>query len=74
MFPILSSAQQANVLTARKTAAPPVMDGTAEAVWQALPALSFKAVGGRNFPSGATRYDKEKAPEAGRNYGLRLHR
>jgi hypothetical protein len=50
VFPILSSAQQANVLTARKAAAPPVMDGKAEAVWQALPALSFKAVGGRNFP------------------------
>lgn len=54
VFPLMSSAQQANVLTARKAAAPPVMDGKAEAVWQALPALSFKAVGGRNFPSGAT--------------------
>ena len=54
VFPILSSAQQANVLTARKAAAAPVLDGAVDTAWEALPALSFKAVGGRNFPGGAT--------------------
>jgi hypothetical protein len=47
-------AQQAGLLTARKAGAAPVLDGVMEAAWNALPALSFKAVGGRNFPSGST--------------------
>ena len=53
-FPILSSAQQANVLTARKASAAPVMDGAVDAAWKELPELSFKAVGGRNFPGGSS--------------------
>jgi len=51
---IPGAAQQAGLLTARKSAAAPVLDGLADAAWSTLPALSFKAVGGRNFTGGST--------------------
>jgi hypothetical protein len=53
-FPIAGGAQAANVLTARRATAAPVLDGRVDAAWEALPALRFKAVGGRNFSGGAT--------------------
>ncbi|OHD24450.1 MAG: hypothetical protein A2Y38_22920, partial [Spirochaetes bacterium GWB1_59_5] len=51
---IPAAAQQAGVLSARKVGAAPAVDGVIEAAWNALPALSFKAVGGRNFANGST--------------------
>jgi len=47
-------AQQAGLLTARQSATAPVLDGITDSAWSSLPALSFKAVGGRNFPGGST--------------------
>jgi hypothetical protein len=47
-------AQQKNVLVAKKVAAVPATDGTLDAAWQAAPALSVKAIGGKNLPGGST--------------------
>jgi ethylbenzene dehydrogenase len=47
-------AQPKNVLVARKAAAAPTLDGTLDDGWKAAPALTVKAVGGRNLPGGST--------------------
>ncbi|MBI2156572.1 MAG: ethylbenzene dehydrogenase, partial [Candidatus Rokubacteria bacterium] len=47
-------AQQKNVLVSKKVAAAPVLDGTLDAAWQGAPALTVKAVGGKNLPGGST--------------------
>jgi len=50
----VSTAQQSNVLVAKKVAAGPALDGTMKDVWNQAPAFSFKVVGGRNLPGGST--------------------
>ncbi len=47
-------AQQKNILMATKVVAPPALDGTMDAAWNAAPALTVKAVGGKNLPGGTT--------------------
>jgi hypothetical protein len=47
-------AQQRNVLVAKKAAAAPALDGALDDAWKAAPALSVKAVGGRNLPGGSS--------------------
>jgi Ethylbenzene dehydrogenase len=47
-------AQQKNVLVANKVAAPPLLDGSMDAVWNAAVPLTVKAVGGKGFPGGST--------------------
>lgn len=47
-------AQQKNVLGARRVTAAPALDGSLDAAWSSAPALTVKAVGGRNLPGGST--------------------
>ena len=47
-------AQSKNVLLATKVAAAPALDGAMDAAWKAAPALTVKAVGGKNLPGGST--------------------
>jgi hypothetical protein len=47
-------AQQKNILVAKKAPAPPALDGTMDAAWQAAEPLTVKAVGGKNLPGGST--------------------
>ncbi len=50
----VSTAQQQNVLVAKKVAAAPTLDGTTEDLWKQATPLTFKVVGGRNLPGGST--------------------
>src|SRR5262245_13792396 len=45
-------AQQQNLLSAAKTSMPPALDGSVDAAWRSAPALTVKAVGGKNLPAG----------------------
>ena len=47
-------AQSKNALLAAKVTAAPALDGTVDAAWSAAPALTVKAVGGKNLPGGST--------------------
>src|SRR6266545_3099024 len=47
-------AQQRNLLVSKQTAAPPALDGTLDAAWDAAVPLTVKVVGGRNLPGGTT--------------------
>ncbi|HEU4369065.1 MAG TPA: ethylbenzene dehydrogenase-related protein [Methylomirabilota bacterium] len=47
-------AQAKNTLAAKKVAAAPAVDGTLDGAWNAAPALTVKAVGGKNLPGGST--------------------
>jgi Ethylbenzene dehydrogenase len=47
-------AQQGNRLIAKKVTAAPALDGTIDDVWKGAPALTVKAVSGRNFPGGSS--------------------
>lgn len=49
-----AQAQQKNNLVSRKVAAAPSTDGSLDAAWTSAPALTVRAVGGKNFPGGAT--------------------
>ncbi len=50
----VSTAQQQNVLVAKKVAAAPTLDGTAEDLWKQATPFTFKVAGGRNLPGGST--------------------
>jgi hypothetical protein len=47
-------AQQSNKLVSRKVAAAPATDGSLDQQWTSAPALTVRAVGGKNFPGGGT--------------------
>jgi ethylbenzene dehydrogenase len=47
-------AQGKNLLVSKKVAAAPALDGTLDATWNGTPALTVKAIGGRNLPGGST--------------------
>lgn len=47
-------AQQKNLLVSKKVAAAPALDGTLDDSWKSAPALTAKAVGGKNLPGGST--------------------
>jgi hypothetical protein len=49
-----SQAQPKNVLAVKKSPAPPTLDGSMDATWQAAPAMSVKVVGGRGLENGST--------------------
>jgi hypothetical protein len=50
----VSTAQQPNVLVAKKVAAGPALDGTMKDVWNQAQPFTFKIVGGRNLIGGST--------------------
>ena len=47
-------AQPKNTVVAAKVTAPPAMDGTLDAAWNAAAPLTVKAIGGKNLPGGST--------------------
>jgi hypothetical protein len=47
-------AQQKNLLTSKKVAAGPTLDGMMKDVWNSAPPLTFKVVGGKNLAGGST--------------------
>jgi ethylbenzene dehydrogenase len=47
-------AQQKNVLTSKKVATAPAVDGQMDDVWKEAAALTVKVVGGKNLPGGST--------------------
>jgi hypothetical protein len=47
-------AQQKTVLTAKKVAAGPTLDGTMKDVWKGAAPLTVKVLGGKNLPGGST--------------------
>ena len=55
-LPLASTAPSAqpNVLTAKKVAAAPAVDGTLDAAWKTAPPLTVKVVGGKNLSGGST--------------------
>jgi hypothetical protein len=54
LFVAQPEAQQKNVLTSKKVAAGPALDGTMKEIWNQAPPLTFKVVGGKNLPGGST--------------------
>ena len=52
--PINAQGQGQNVLVSKKSGAPPPMDPALGSAWKDAKPLSFKAVGGKNLPSGST--------------------
>lgn len=49
-----TDAQPKNVVVAKKVAAAPALDGTMDEAWKSAPALTVKAVGGKNLPGGSS--------------------
>ena len=49
-----ASAQDANVLTAKKVAKGPVLDGKVDAVWKDAKPIKIPVTGGANLPNGST--------------------
>jgi len=47
-------AQQKTILTAKKVAAPPTLDGVVDDLWTPAPPLTIKVLGGKNLPGGTT--------------------
>jgi hypothetical protein len=50
----VSTAQQPNVLVAKKVTTPPTLDGVADDAWKQATPFTFKVVSGRNLPGGST--------------------
>ena len=48
------SAQESNLLTAKKVSKPPVLDGKVDAVWKEANAVKIPVAGGANLPNGST--------------------
>ncbi len=47
-------AQESNVLTVKKIAKGPVLDGKVDALWKQARAIKIPVTGGANFPNGST--------------------
>ncbi len=50
----VSTAQQQNVLVAKKVATAPTLDGTMDDLWKQATPFTFKVAGGRNLTAGST--------------------
>ena len=49
-----ANAQAKNLLTAKKAAAAPALDGTLDEAWKTAPVTTVKVMGGKNLPGGST--------------------